>query len=392
MKLIKILILVLCTSLMLSLFSGCELGQKISDLINGESSAEVSTSDTATESSFYNSDAAYQSLDPETVILTVNGQDIYWQDFFYLINYYTGYVEYYNGAITDWAATMSEDQTYQEFIIDSAVDWILYSRSIDAGAATLGIELTAEDTEALQALWDEDAAAFDSEDAFIEDLASNYCSEDFYRYILRVTYLADKCFAKLYGEGGEALTDDELSDYYAEDGYMMAKHILILTETTDADGNSAALTDAEKEEIYATMENILQQLDTYDGDDFNAFFGELMNEYSQDTGGLSSFPEGYLFQSGDMVPEFENAYLELEEGAYSGIVESDFGYHIIYRLPINYNIEPYTYYSAGYDSTYTLRFMAANDMFNAVIDGWIADISVEYSENYNNIDFTEIYG
>ena len=280
---LKILILVLCTSLMLSLFSGCELGQKISNLINGESSADVTTSDNATDLSFYNSDTAYQAIEPETVILTVNGQDIYWQDFFYLINYYVGYVEYYSGAVTDWTASMSEDQTYQEFVITSAVDWILYSRSIDAGATTLGIELTEEDAQALQALWEADAAAYDSEEEFIEELASNYCSEDFYKYILKVTYLADKCFAKLYSENGEVLTDEELSDYYAEDGYMMAKHILILTETTDADGNSVALTDAEKEEVYATMEDILQQLDNYDGDDFNSFFDELMNEYSQDT-------------------------------------------------------------------------------------------------------------
>jgi parvulin-like peptidyl-prolyl isomerase len=50
--------------------------------------------------------------------------------------------------------------------------------------------------------------------------------------------------------------------------------------------------------------------------------------------GVASYPDGYLFQSGEMVAEFEDATAALEIGQVSGIVETTYGYHIIYRIPI----------------------------------------------------------
>ena len=48
--------------------------------------------------------------------------------------------------------------------------------------------------------------------------------------------------------------------------------------------------------------------------------------------GLESSPDGYVFSAGKMVEAFESATRSLEPGQLSGIVESEFGYHIILRL------------------------------------------------------------
>jgi len=72
------------------------------------------------------------------------------------------------------------------------------------------------------------------------------------------------------------------------------------------------------------------------GEDFSA----LIETYGEDPG-MRTFPEGYTFVQGDMVPEFENATLELEIGEISGLVISDFGIHIIKRVePDPDNIMP----------------------------------------------------
>jgi len=75
------------------------------------------------------------------------------------------------------------------------------------------------------------------------------------------------------------------------------------------------------ERIAAIMEKVLA------GEDFAA----LIVEYGEDPG-MIAYPDGYTFVAGDMVPEFEEAVLAMEIGEISGIVRTDFGYHIIMRV------------------------------------------------------------
>lgn len=63
-----------------------------------------------------------------------------------------------------------------------------------------------------------------------------------------------------------------------------------------------------------------------------ADFAELAEEHSQDPGSASNGGE-YELETGQMVPEFEQAAMELEEGEITQEpVESSFGYHIITML------------------------------------------------------------
>lgn len=57
-------------------------------------------------------------------------------------------------------------------------------------------------------------------------------------------------------------------------------------------------------------------------------FEELAKEKSQDSSAKNGGDLGY-FAKGQMVPEFEEAVLKLEVGQTSGVVKTQFGYHII---------------------------------------------------------------
>jgi len=102
---------------------------------------------------------------------------------------------------------------------------------------------------------------------------------------------------------------DEHMDYFAVPFSMRASHILILdSEHTP--------------EKRAEIEAILEKLNS--GEDF----AELAKAYSEDSSAESGGDLG-TFRLGDMVEPFEKACLALEPGETSGIVETEFGFHII---------------------------------------------------------------
>jgi parvulin-like peptidyl-prolyl isomerase len=60
-------------------------------------------------------------------------------------------------------------------------------------------------------------------------------------------------------------------------------------------------------------------------------FAELANQYTEDPSGKGKGGMLGVFERGRMVPEFDKATFALAPGQTSGVVESAFGFHIIYR-------------------------------------------------------------
>jgi len=80
----------------------------------------------------------------------------------------------------------------------------------------------------------------------------------------------------------------------------------------------------QRDEARATAERILARLkSTPDA------FAELAKQHSQDAGTAIKGGDLDFFSRGSMVKPFEDAAFRMKEGQISGIVESDFGFHII---------------------------------------------------------------
>ena len=182
-----------------------------------------------------------------------------------------------------------------------------------------------------------------------------------------------------YGENGTRRPTDAQVLAYAADELGIAyraKHILLTTvdtskPLTDENGKYTGeyepLDEATVAEKRKLAEDILTQLEG--SSDPVALFDDLMHQYSEDTG-LSSNPDGYDAQKGQMVEPFENAALALNEGEFSGIVESAFGYHIILRLPViaaNYR-EDYEAYLMSQDNERLLdeNPVTTNEVYDSV--------------------------
>ena len=111
------------------------------------------------------------------------------------------------------------------------------------------------------------------------------------------------------------VTENDIQDTWARqphDETVDASHILFKLEDPSKDA-----------EVRAKAEQVLKQIQA--GGDF----AELARKYSEDTGSAQQGGNLGPFTRGRMVREFENVAFSLKPGEVSGLVRTQFGYHII---------------------------------------------------------------
>ncbi len=132
---------------------------------------------------------------------------------------------------------------------------------------------------------------------------------------VRVEYLILSLDALM---AGITANQDELKAFYeqnlarySQDEQRQASHILIKSDANKANARTKA-------------EDVLKQAKSPGAD-----FAALAKKYSEDPGSAAQGGDLGMFGRGTMVKPFEDAAFKLKEGEISGIVESDFGFHII---------------------------------------------------------------
>jgi peptidyl-prolyl cis-trans isomerase D len=122
---------------------------------------------------------------------------------------------------------------------------------------------------------------------------------------------------------GVAVSEDELRKYYTENearytspAERRASHILV-----KADKSTSA---ADRAKAKAKAETLLAEVKKNP-----ASFAELARKNSDDPGSATKGGDLDFFGRGAMVKPFEEAAFGLKPGETSGVVQSDFGYHII---------------------------------------------------------------
>lgn len=110
------------------------------------------------------------------------------------------------------------------------------------------------------------------------------------------------------------------------------QHILVKFEggTTDSSTNSTTYTDAEKEATLKKAEAILEEFKKGEKQDSEAF-GELAKEKSEDTGSKSNggLIEN-IYRDAGYVEAFTDWALEGHKPGDTGIVETEYGYHVMF--------------------------------------------------------------
>ncbi|MCL2462874.1 MAG: peptidylprolyl isomerase [Defluviitaleaceae bacterium] len=386
----KKLAILICAALLASALCGCsekpggapEGGAVESTGPEGETQApgDPSPDDGDTgDMSEIDFEAAFAAFAPDTAMIVMEDYTVTWAELYFLIRERLKSELESVVSLPDFSQVQEGGFTFAETVMESAVGRALKFRAFEHGAKLIGFTPNSDQQAFLEYMINDILESVGDEDAFVELLWENNGVKDLdlFKYLMYQDYLPYFIFMEMYGEFGEKLPDEEVALLTANDEYAVAKHIMRLRDETDAAAPINAL------------EIVLRQLRNYDGDDFGAFFNELMYEHSEDAGGLYDFPDGYLFRPGDMEPSFDEATRSLEIGEFSGIVESGDGYHIIYRLPVNYDIVPIVYYRVN--ETDSLRALTAIGLLDEAMLGWKGTLSPVFTSEFESIDLSAIF-
>jgi peptidyl-prolyl cis-trans isomerase C len=199
-------------------------------------------------------------------------------------------------------------------VIDNAATSIAERRLLLAAAAAAKTDVTAEELE--QAMQSEYSRA-GGEQAFLEALEGVGISVENVKKSIRESLVINKLLAGVV-ESGAAVSEADLRRAYEEesagDKTASVRHILIMTQ-----GKS----DEEKAAARTKIEDILTQAKA------GADFAELARLHSEDPGSKENGGLYQDFSRGQMVKPFEDAAFTIPVGEISGVVETEYGYHIL---------------------------------------------------------------
>lgn len=297
------------------------------------------------------------------VVATIGDQDIYAYELIYLLKM---------GATKEEA--LNEIQTLKTFVEKSK---------------EYNIELTEEDFETVEQQWTDSYTQFGSEEDFIKELENYGITAEQYKEILKMLALCEKFNAEFENLGLIETTTDETAAGFYDNNFLRAKHILFTTQ----DDAGQKLSDEEINAKRAKAEDVLKKIN--DGAAFEDFV-----DLSEDPGSAAS-PDGYTFLNTQsdtlkdnqtmlgifqqvgipvMVTEFEQGTANIEVGAVSEIVESDFGFHIIKRLDLHGE-------GNEWDQMKPVIVYVIDSMnYNGVVEGWKAELKQKTNKYYEVLE------
>ena len=319
---------------------------------------------------------------PTETVMTVDGNEIPAQAYFYWTAYNCSYFEYQLGMLAaygmsgdlinvkdgsvNWDAPFSEDQTLSQYVKEETKSAVTFYAVAENLAAELGVTLTEEDETAIADNRASMVEELGGEDAYAQYLEELGVDEETFTRLQSASLLIGDMTDLTLQEGSELYLPEEGYDQYA----TYADHILLATQDT---ATGAALSEEEIAEKRQTAEDLLSQLQA--SDDVVTLFGQLADEYSEDPGRAEN-PDGYIYTPGTMVAVFEDAAAALEPGQVSGIVESDYGYHIILRKDL----------SEGLSSDPDMKRTLAQEHLQKLLEERMEEAEVTVSAELDDLD------
>ena len=316
------------------------------------------------EGLFY--DAA--GISPDEPLLTVDGREVPAWRYLYWLTCTCDFIrDSYEsaGQTLDWSEPLSGG-TLADYAKQQALSSTALYATVENWAEQYEISLTEEDREALETDWTEKAASYGGEEAYLAVLANlgltradaQALSADHYLYKELYTH-AQSQESPLHPQEGE------LAAFAEEKGYLCVDMILISTADVAQDDAEGMAQCRER------AESVFSQLNA--SEDPAGTFAALAQSSSDDAD-RAAYPEGRTFLPGaGVLPAgAEEAAMALEEGQWSGIVETEEGFYILLRKPVDLEA-------------------VAGDYFDSLLQQAADQAEIRLTEAYDTIGTGEFY-
>lgn len=224
--------------------------------------------------------------------------------------YYQAYYEmsFWDLPYDESGVTMRE--VYKEYAMNSAIQYgVLYQEALKAGIELSEAE-KAENAEFIEELLTMlDAAALERTGFTKETLAKT----------MELMSLAEKYYdvmAEGFGISEEMVSAEVNKEDYKE---YSTEYLYLSTSSYDSEYNLIERSEEEKAADYALMQGYLEQIKS----------GMSMEAIKEQNASLTHTTKVFLADAETVDPDYRQAAAALENGAYSDVVETRYGYYII---------------------------------------------------------------
>lgn len=288
----------------------------------------------------------------------------------YLTNMQNKYENVYGSQI--WEAN-SNNITLEDNVKDVVLAKLAQLKCMQLLAREYQITLTEEETNKVKVATNEYYEALTE-----EEIAAMGINKDTVELLYREYLLATKVYEYMIQDVNPEISDDEARS-------IKVQSILIKTNYVDENGKLVPYSEEEKKEAKQKALTVVEKVEE------GIAFDELVDDYNEDSQSI------YSFGKGDMEEAFETAAYNLDTDEVSGVVETQYGYHIIKCLSTFDEMET----NANKQKILTQR---KNEAFNEAYQEYVLglskyineesfeDISLLKEENVTTSNLFEVYG
>lgn len=213
-----------------------------------------------------------------------------------------------------WGEFLVANNMTPASVRDQIIDSYVKKELVKQGAAELGVSVDSAEVDTYVSSM---KANFDNDEAWEKALESAGFTEESYRESIEESLLT-QAVGKHFEEEADVTDEDvvESAKTYAPyyDGAKRSSHILFKVEDTSDEAAMAAA----REKAQSVLDQINGGLD----------FAEAAKQYSDDTSAEKGGDVGWD-RTSSFVSAYQSALDELEPGQVSGLVETEYGIHII---------------------------------------------------------------